>query len=263
MTAQAIEPGRWSPGRWWTFVGLVLLAQLALILWLGRPHPAKRASKDSAPVLRLAGPAAASLLALTDPTLFALPHVEGFSGPAWLTIPAQIYQPSEPSEPDHWLTLSREKLGSSFNQFLSTNTETQLPVFAQPDLVFKQPVVVESPLFPTQSVMRLTGGLADRRLIVPPALPSWTNSEILTNSVVQVIIGADGKPLSAPTLLKPPASGGPTEADLFALREARKLRFEPLTGVDPLDPMAGLVVGQLIFEWHTLPVPTTNAPSGP
>lgn len=262
MTLEQIEPRGWSSSRWWTFICVVFVAQLVLILWLGRPQRIIRVPKDVSPVLRLAGRGATNVLALTDPTLFVLPHMEGFSGLAWLTVPEQEYRPTEWSEPEHWLTLAEDKLGARFNEFISTNTPDRLPVFAQPEFRFKQPVVVEPAAFPTQSLLRLTGGLADRKLLVAPSLPSWTNAEILTNSVVQIMIGADGKPVSTPTLLKPPGSGGPNEADLFALREARKVQFEPLNVSDPLDPLEGLTVGQFVFEWHTLPLPVTNTPSG-
>jgi hypothetical protein len=202
------------------------------------------------------------MLALSDPTLFALPHQVGFSGSAWLTIPAQEFHPFVWSEPNHWFNLAPNDLGSDFREFMSTNQPDILPIITQPDLQFKIPQVAESNPFPTQSTLRVTGGLADRRLLVTPALPSWPNSEILTNSVVQLLVGADGKPVSIPILLKPPGVGA-NEADLHALREARKARFEPLSVNDLTNPLAGLTWGLLVFEWHTLPLPDTNSPAAP
>lgn len=259
MTHESAEPQSWTANRWWALISLVFATQLGLILWLGRPQPSVSVPNDVAPLLQLAGEETAKVLALSDPTLFALPHREGFSGQAWLTIPPQKSEPFEWSEPPHWLTLSQDKLGASFKEFASTNQLNDLPVFAQLEFQFKQPEVTQSKLFPTRSVLRLVGALAGRRLLVAPSLPSWTNAEILTNSVVQLLVGADGRPVSTPTLLKPPGSG-PNEADLYALREARKARFEPMNVPDPADPMAGLTLGQFVFEWYTLPLPVTNNP---
>jgi hypothetical protein len=260
MTHESAEQHPWPAKRWWWLISLVFVTQLGLIFWLGRPQRTVQVPNDVAPSLQLAGEETAKILALNDPTLFALPHLEGFSGEAWLTIPPQEFQPFEWSEPPHWLTLSQEKLGASFKEFAATNQLNDLPVFAHTQFQLKQPELVEPKLFPTQSLLRLTGALAGRRLLVAPSLPSWTNAEILTNSVVQILVGADGLPVSTPTLLKPPGSG-PNEADLYALREARKARFEPLSVRDPTDPMAGLTLGQFIFEWYTLPVPVTNNPT--
>jgi hypothetical protein len=260
MTHELAEPERWLPSRWWTLILLVFATQLGLIFWLGKPQHIPPLPNDFAPTLRLTGPGAAQVLALTDPTLFALPHRESFSGEAWLTIPAQEFRPFVWSEPPRWLTLVQTNLGIDFKEFMSTNQLEILPVVAQLDLELKMPRVVESSPFPRKSTMRVTGALAERHLLVPPALPSWRSAEILTNSVVQILVGADGKPVS-PTLLKPPGIA-PTEADLYALREARKTRFEPLDVNDLMNPLEGLTWGQLIFEWQTLPLPATNNAAG-
>jgi hypothetical protein len=251
MTHEVLELQRWPTGRWWARIALVFLAQLGLIFWLGKPQPVIPPRNEAASTIRLAGPAAAQFLALTDPTLFALPHRESFSGEAWLTIPAQGFVWSE--QP-YSLALNQARLGSDFNEFMATNQPGGLPDFAQPAFDLKVPGVVETELFPIQSGLRLTGALAGRRLLVAPALQPWASSEILTNSVIQVLVGADGKPISLTLLIK----SGFSQADEYALREVRKARFEPLNVSDPMDPMAGLTWGQFVFEWRTLPLPATN-----
>jgi hypothetical protein len=95
--------------------------------------------------------------------------------------------------------------------------------------------------------------LASRRLLNPPKLQSWPASDLLTNSVMRVLVGADGTVISAIQLFTPPGSGS-KEADQQALDLSRAARFEPLhTGAE------NLTFGTLIFQWHTLPL--TNAPS--
>jgi hypothetical protein len=260
MTQTMADGQNWSNSRWWWMIVLVFASQLFLIFWLGRPHKSIPAANDPAPQLGMVGPDAAQVFALRDPTLFALPHSEGFSGPAWLTVPRQVLELPELSEAPEWLALVQNKLGVSFKGFSNTNIAGELPVFAQSDLQLKQPVVAPDPdAFPTQSLFRLTGDLAKRRLLTPLTLTNWPSAEILTNTVVQILVGADGRLVSAPTLLKP--RGGPNEADLYALREARKARFEPVTVQDPLNPEAGLAWGQFVFEWHTVPLPLTNSPA--
>lgn len=149
----------------------------------------------------------------------------------------------------------KEKLGVDFENFIATNQPQGLPTIAQPELTLKLPAVEESSPLPDRSRLHLEGALAGRRLLVSPELPSWPSAEILTNSVVQVLVDLDGNPYTA-TLL---AKSGSAEADQHAVREARHARFEPLSLADPAKPLAGLAWGQLIFEWHTLALPATNS----
>lgn len=254
MTQELVQPRPWPGRRWWTLVALVFMIQLGLIFWLGKPESVVPQPAELVPSLRLLSPGAAPMLALTDPTLFALPHREGFSGAAWLTVPPQEFRPFVWSEPPRPLTLAQEQLGMHFKWFMATNHLEALQVLAQPQLELMLPVVARSESFPTQSVLRLMGGLAGRHLVVSPALRSWPAAELITNSVVQVLVAADGRPFS-PILLK---NGVANEADQYALRQARNARFEPVKVKDPTNPLAGLSWGQMVFEWHTLPLAVSN-----
>jgi hypothetical protein len=254
MTHEVAEPQRWRMGRWGALITMVFATQLGLIFWLGKPHPTPLPATDFAPSLSLAGPGAADALALSDPTLFALPHRENFSGPAWLSIPEQ--EPPLVEEAAPWLELAQEQLGANLQTYMATNRPTDAPLFDKSGFKFKQPAVASSQPFSTISTLRLTGDLARRRLVNPPALPSWPSAEILTNTIVEVLVGADGKPFS-PKLQVP--SSGSVEADRYALGEARKARFEPLLVSNPADPLAGLTWGQFVFEWQTVPLSATNS----
>src|SRR5512144_1122612 len=77
----------WPGGRWWIVVLLVLAAHVGLILWLGDRGSVQPRATEPSPTLRLADAPGDELLALTDPTLFALPHRHGFSGAAWIAVP--------------------------------------------------------------------------------------------------------------------------------------------------------------------------------
>jgi hypothetical protein len=257
---------RWSRARWLSLLALAFGAQLGIILWLGERDAVRTRPVAVAPTLSL-GPAnagSAELLALLDPTLFALPHRQGFSGEAWLRAPPQPYRPFAWSEPPRWLPLPLEQLGATFNRFTATNQlgDSQGPTPPEPQLLL--PESVEPAVFPTHSTLRLAGGLARRRLLKPLELPSWPDTDILTNSVVQLVVDAEGQPVFA-TLLRP--GSGCVEADQHALRQARAARFQAAanSAAEPAtNPLLGLTWGELIFQWHTLPMPQTNAvPPGP
>jgi len=237
-------------------LALILIAQLALIFWLGARGPVYPDRTAPVPGLRIAGPAWDELLALNDPTLFALPHQQGFAGTAWLTVTNFGAEPFIWSEPPRWLTFPIEELGAVFRHYITTNQfgPPEAPSRLEPEFV--SPAVSSSRDLPQQSALRLTGGLA---LATPLVLTSWTNSEILTNSVVQVLVGGDGRPVSV-TLL---SGSGLKEADQEALQQAIRARFQKpaIRAGTPAERGGGLSWGQMIFEWHTAPPPPTGASS--
>jgi TonB family protein len=258
MIQEVAEPQRWSARRWYGLIALVLAAQFGLIFWLGRPQRVlSPPPADFAPLLQLSGTGSVQVLALSDPTLFALPHRESFSGAAWLTFPPKEFPPFAELEPAHFLSLIGAGLGADFESFMTTNAPERLPAIAQPEFALKLPSVQETACLPERSQLRVTGALAGRRLFLAPDLPSWPSAEILTNSVVQVLIDSGGKSVSALLLSK----SGSTEADQHAVRTARRTRFEPLNPKDAIDPQEGLAWGQLVFEWHTLPLQASNSPA--
>lgn len=260
---QKPQPQPWLLGRWVTGIGLVFAGQMGLIFWLSIPqHVQARRVPGPPPSLQLAAAGSRELLALSDPTLFALPHREGFSGPAWFNVSNLTFEPFVWTEEPHWLGLDSNELGAAFSKVIerapasiplpskATGDESRLP-----ELPFPNP-------FPTKSSLRLSGDLARRHLSKPLELRSVEYTNILTNSVVQVLLSQDGRPVSC-TLL-PPGSGW-NAADAEALALARSARFQPLSregpGYQP-KPSEGLTVGQMVFQWNTILVPETNLPAG-
>jgi hypothetical protein len=257
MSSEQAQEARWPRKRWWVLLAGAFATQLALIFWLGGPQRVRVPREDSAPVLQLTSPTSSGLLAFADPTLFALPHQEGFSGLAWLTITEPDLHPFRWDETPGFLALNPATLGEGFRNYMSTNQPGSLPEMAHPELKFKIPEVLPSTPLVTASTLRLSGELAGRHLLVAPELRPWPSTEILSNSVVQLLVGADGRPISQ-ILLKPGSAS--TEADQYALRSAAKVRFESINGADPLNPLAAIALGQMIFEWQTVPQPDTNSP---
>lgn len=265
MSLASVQQPSWSRRRWWWTITLLLAAHLGLVFWLGERGPIRRRWPAQVPTLRLLPEGSAELLALDDPTLFALPHRRGFAGLAELATSAFPERPSDWSEEARWLPLPVAQLGLAFRRFAETNDfhATRLPLLVEPEGAFYEPVPQSGS--PAQSSLSIEGELAGRRLLGPLDLPVWQSSDLLTNSVVQVLVNAHGRPVSV-ILLNLPAGSGLKKADDHALAQAWTARFEPVGTEGPqawpaASPLARLTWGTLVFQWHTDPVPPTNAPA--
>jgi len=260
MIAVPVEPRRWPRRRWGSSILLVLVLQALLIFLLedrSRPGPRR---PDFAPQIQLSANAPADLFALYNPTLFALPQREAFSGDGWLKrIPALEFSPADWSEPPRWLPLSADQLGAGFEDFLRASSSPPFPT-----LVAVEPDLYTPVLFPTQpvstaSTLRIEGDLAGRRLLSGPALPVWTNTDVLTNTVVQLLVDEQGNTFSAVLLLR----SGLAEADAYALDTARTARFNAVAPAGPGQaeaPVPALTPGRMIFRWQTRFAKSTNSP---
>jgi hypothetical protein len=258
MTLTPVESHAWPRFRFWLAIVLVFVFQLACIYLLSAHVTATPRKSYVAPIVFLASNSTNELLALSDPTLFALPHRQGFSGPAWLQVPPVEFHPGDWTEPPRWLPMSVLPLANLFAQFVATNNFVSFQLAAKPEPELTLPdVPITTPLV-TNSTLRVEGDLARRKLISPLALLVQAHPDILTNSVVQILVDARGHVVSPPLLL-PPGSGL-TEADQTAVRLARRARFEPLNvprhGATNL--AENLTLGTMIFEWFTA---ATNAPA--
>lgn len=240
----------WPFHRWGLLIVLVFVAQVGLILALGDRQPIVPRKPGLAPELRLAI-GSSELLALHDPTLFALPHSKGFAAAAWRQTSQVGFPPFRWTEPPRWLALPVEQLGNTFLSFVQTNMLVRIEFETMPAPGLVLPAPMEMTLA-TRSTLRVAGDLAQRRLLNPVELPAWPSADLLTNSVVQVFVDSAGNVLSH-TLL-PPGSGS-KDADQRALELAKVTRFAP-----GQQPLGRLTRGTLIFEWHTVPAPKTNAP---
>jgi len=250
-----LQPAGWPFGRWFSIILIVFTLQLALIIGLTDRTPLVQRAPSPGPVLRLSGPGSAEILALSDPTLFALPHHHAFAGLAWMTPPRLPVRPFSWSEEPSWLSLGWQDLGLIFKQFLATNNlgfvQTLRPPEPVPLLTRSQTAIATS----ASSTLRIEGPLAQRRLLTHVALSSRAHADLLTNTVIQLVVEAEGRPFSA-TLL---SSSGQAVADTYALDIAWTLRFTPVeTEFKPTGQLPRLTWGKLIFEWSTIP---TNAPA--
>ena len=249
VAANGESSNTWTRKRWWTLVLLVFAAHLGFIFAFGDRQPVQ--SRLASPVTMLSlAQSESELLALNDPALFALPSLHGVAGQAWLKTPVIAFSPFRWTEAPRLLPLQPDHLGHAFGRFLQTNSFTRLVFESKPEPAAILPVSLEltSPP-PTNSTLRITGALAGRRWLNPPALRSWSGTDLLTNTVVQALVNPDGNVFSA-TLLVPVGSSGTNDQNAaeYALQIVRGARFEPARAA------ARPVLGTLIFEWHTEPL---------
>jgi hypothetical protein len=260
-----MNPSR-SRRRWWLFALLILFGQVALIFWLSDYSIPTVRPPATAPALHLIAGETNELFDLNDPTLFALPHARGFSGLAWKSRGAPPTRSFEWTAELEWLPLPARQLGQGLARFLQTNQVEPLTTVAPPEPQLIQPQFFSTEVFPRKSSVRIEGPLKSRKLLTPLQPSSWPHprGELLTNTVVELFVGEDGRPVLWNRLQ--PGSGS-RDADQQAVALARSARFESLVREGPRHdsnaiPATNLVHGTLIFQWHTAPA-TNSTPAGP
>jgi len=257
------EPSAWSPLRWWGTIVFVTAAQAGVILWLSERKLIVPRRPDVSSAFQLfPGPppdsGMAEWLNIDDPTVLARPDSRGFSGPAWMIAPTLRHESRDWTEPHRWLNLPVAGLGASFAEFVRTNFVGPLSLADKPAPRLSEVAFSPVPL-PMQSTFRIEGALARRELLTPLEVPSVPHSDILTNTVVRLEVGAAGFTFSSVVL----SSSGSKAADRFALDLARSARFKPVPRAGPASPgnPVHLTAGEIIFQWHTLEMPSTNGPA--
>lgn len=279
MTPVPAEPivQKWTRVHWFAAIAIVFALHVTLIFIFGARKPIAPAPVNDAPSMALAAVSTDNLPGLNNATLFALPDRNGFSGLMWAPPPLSFHQQDWTEDP-HWLAnsspLAVSELVAAFRHYIQTNhfAKTTFDFNQAPPLTV--PVFKEQPILAQGSTLQASGDLANRTLLNAARLPSWPRSDVIAPSVVQVLVDAAGNVISA-TLLPPmnswessavrdtvgPSPVRDSEADERAIDIARNTRFAPLashTGSLNSEPLTHLSVGQLIFNWQTVPVTSTN-----
>jgi TonB family protein len=265
MNAAPLETARWSQRRWFCGIALVFLAQVLFIFLAAEHRPPAPGVRSFTTTIALAvDPKSeqklSELPALGDPTLFALPNPQGFSGAAWLTFAPLEHEFANWAPPEQWLEMDTSSLGRGFLEFVNTNAPSPLLVadLPLPSLARANRRATDAPLAPASEIT-LEGDLARRTLLRPIIPPRWPHSDILSNTVVQLLVDADGDSVSQ-TLL---ASCGSSEADRAALKLAGSARFQPLGKSGDFQGAPTITWGKMIFHWNTvLRTPTNSASAG-
>ena len=253
MTSSA--PSSWKAQGWLAAVAAIFLLQFLFIYFLSaRSHGSTRL--PSTPFLLQISSAPlteanfSKVFLASDPALFALPGTHGFSGAAWLKNPVRSYDAGnlfEQKEPPFWLTLNVGQLGNGINQFVRTNTVA--PMLRAEDSAprIQTRLLIVADETKTNSQLRIEGELAARQLLSSQELASWPHTNILSNTVAQVAVNQNGLVILSRLLWK----SGSEQADRSAMETARQFQF--------VRDKRPIVWGNLIFDWHTLPIDATNA----
>jgi TonB family protein len=237
--------------------GVLCIAQVGLILLFSEhDHGPVRLSPAPGHFRLIGPPLTAGQLTRTffaiDPTVFSLPNRHGFSERAWLRLPAQQFDVPGETEAPAWLTNDAARLGTDIpplnpaRSALLSDLADQGSPEPEPWPVFLTPEHLRS-----QSLVEIQGELAGRRINAPTEMPAVTNSQLLSNSVVQIAVDSAGQVIATRLL----GRSGSTDADGNALDQARRLRFRPAPSPAP-------VWGRAVFEWQTAEPVKAGHPAG-
>jgi hypothetical protein len=241
---------KWSRTRWLLLIAFVFATHVALIFLFGEKKETVPLPATNVPTLTLANNSDV-LLALNDPTLFALPHQRDFASailPKTLAVKPPEFRYTEMPQP---LPFSADGLGAAFGQLMPTNFFASQPLDFKVMPELNTPALPFEPALAQNSTMQIEGELARRQLPAEISLTNWPYVDVIAPSKVQVLVDAAGNVIS--TVLLPPDNGF-TAADYYdaanqrALEIARALRFTP---------SSNLAFGRIIFNWHTVP-PTAS-----
>jgi len=262
MNLPAPEPDVWSSRRWLLAVLVFFLLQLAGV-FLFSTQDAGLGARRQAPAFTTSmphfnqGERIMELLAANDPGLLALPHRQGFSGAAWLTLPVRQHEWRDWSEPEHWLEKPEAPVGTAFSARLTKSIAPAMDPLLPPPLPGLTGAILPQPELIAESSARIEGALAARALPRPMTLRAWPGSEPLADSVVQVTVDAAGWVRTAAVISALGARDAAQQtADQEALQVARAARFQAVTNG------AALTVGRVVFRWQTVPA-TMSAPLPP
>lgn len=246
--------GAWPVRRWLALIAIVFAAHVVLIFAFGGRQPAAGGGEGRGNVLRLTlADTSSTLIALGDPTLFAQPHGDDIAGMDVLGKIRPSFRWTKPA--GELASPAAQDLGGVFNRFMQTNQFAGVKPDLKPAPELSQPKMPSdiAVSLPRGSTLRITGDLAQRKLLSKTALPPLPWNSVAAPSRVQALVDAAGDVVSAvllPVNNTMEAAGRADVADEKALQFARALRFSPAPGA---------TFGELIFNWLPVPMTATNA----
>jgi len=258
MKASTPPAAGWTRRHWVRILGVGLVVHVLLVVWLGEraapvgvvgaPEPVLRWAAASAPN---PNPARAPLM--SDPTLFALPSAEGFSGEAWLAPQPAPAPAAGWTEAPRFLPLETNELGADFARYAATN-KASVPVvdeLLRPRPATADILLLDDPL-QTQTLVRVEGPLASRPVTRPAQVPDPDHPDALEDTRVLIRVNRDGFAESAIVM----RSCGVKKIDEAALAAARGVRFAPLpqpSGPGLAAASAAEAWGEVVFQWLSAP----------
>lgn len=224
---------------------------VAMAYYLSRPDNSPNQSRDENPLM--IAPANASKSVMNQ---LAVEH------PDWMIRGGQRLRASNvgphkffvPSLEPEWMEYNASSAGQLLGGYLRSNRVRSLPAIDKPPPSTEPVNVPEIRLIATSRI-EFTGTLTNRVLQTPLRLQSWTNTDVLPPSVVQVSVNPAGMVLHARLL----QSSRLADADKTAIGLAQGARFRPLPGGETnLFATDKLATGSFVFRWHTVASAVTN-----
>jgi hypothetical protein len=235
---------RWPRGKWIGVVIFVFAAQVGAIIWGSQKKAAVREFYPKETIVALPEQVQKSDWdELDDPFLFATANWHGFSADAWLKKPEWRAPETGRPVPARFLDYSQ---GRGASGSLPESEPFAFLERRKPAAVFLTPR--EAPTSARKSELRVEG-LEERRLINELTLATQFHTDVLSNTVVEALVGRDGLVISARVV----ENSGSVKADADALALTRTARFSPKGGTNPAPAL-----GKLIFEWFALDLSATN-----
>jgi TonB family protein len=257
MSVVAQEIGCWSARRWSLIVLVLFTGHITAVLLLSKkpvaPYLAERVAIRRVHFVseQSIEPGIAEILALKDPTLFALSHPNGFSRAAWLTLSPVRYTMTNVIEFPQALTMNAASLGEDFARYVKDYV-MRPPEIAERELPRVLPLTSSSQRADIQATLQIRGDLARWSLVSQRPLPDLQPDQVVSNCVVRVVINASGATTSA--VVWPPT--GFEALDRKAEEFAKAARF--VAPDRKSSSSSGLTVGQLIFQWSIAEAPIAS-----
>lgn len=253
MSAAKTVSSGWSRGRFLLVAALLFAGQAGWVLLLGerpQPRPVPVAPRGTLRLLEtpLDDEKLTKHLFAGDPTVFPSSSPHGFADQAW----PKDYTAAFPEPPPAILAFAANWAGAVLKPAGLESRPTPFQFVGPPGLP-----PASAPDFPAaeasrpESFLLIEGALAGRQLDAPVVLPSWTNSSLVSNSVVQFGVNRAGQVISAVLL----AGSGLKEADDSALATVNLLRFRPVGAGAP-----EFAWDTADFYWKTIEPPQKKAP---
>ena len=240
------EPVTIDPPQWGWWVAVVFVLQV-LFFWAASKAVQKKDSPP--PPLELASIEDGNLLArlaLEDPVALSRPNKHGFSG-FWLKTTPEEHRLTQWVPLDIPLPQESNLVENILGHFLEEGPSKKMRSFVKPNPKLTR---VSVPLLGMRNSSRLELQGDIRKLIMDELviLPSgWLAGKLLKESRVQVMVDGEGKVMNGALI----QSSGYAPADQKAIDIAlRDISFGKSTNE--------VVIGDLVFYWHTDPVSVTN-----
>ena len=225
-------------------VAIAFLVHIVLIFWLSERGAPRSVDRLARPGIMLVTEDPHELLRFADQSLFGLPHVEGFSGDAWLRSAPIQHKAFDWTEPPRWLPVRFQPVRAMLAEVLPAVRRAESPAVERSKPDVPVPGMLNVSFLPERSRLRVLAGPPEFESLQLMELPSWQHSDLLGATTVQVVANEDGKMLSA-TLIAP-GSGNPA-ADEYALK------FAKAATINASITRGELRWATLSFEWHTTP----------